>query len=1654
MRSMMRAGGKGTLLPAASPHVFLIRYFSMTKFPHRYRVLVFNWHEPYICLYAATAHRFDVVPPKGHPEKRWNQGFRPLPDNAVEVSWQQAEAGVRAGEYDLILCLTLRDVQAVQDWEVPRLFVMLNMIGTDTGLRGAEKQAYIERLQPLFREVDIAFISEKKRRDWGWEAPVVVSGIEPDDYAGYTGEWARVLRAGHMLKERDPMQGFGIQEEILGSDIPSSIVGVNPTLPESRPSQDWEDLKEQYRKHRVVLCTLAEAHEDGYNLAVLEAMATGMPVVSLANRSSPIVDGVNGFISADLQYLREKLRLLLADRELAAELGGRARETVREKFHIRDCAGQWNQVFADCIERWREKREGNGVPPAQPATGNGPGDGAALAAGPSDAVFAEGREEVRKEAELPAYYQNQRPEIAALIPAEARRVLEIGCAAGEMGGTLKQERPGVEVVGVEVDEDAARLARGKLDAVICGDIEGLEFLPYPAGYFDCITCGDVLEHLRDPEAALRKLLAYLHPAGCLVCSIPNIRHQSVLLDLLVNGRWQYRDEGLLDCTHLRFFTLTEIRALFERLGLQLAQVTASQSPVLPQMEPLYRAAAELGGDAEVLRQEARVIQYIFRAVPRETAHGPRISIVVPVFNQAEYTEQCLHALAASTEEELEYEVVVVDNGSTDWTTYLLHAFEGDLRVLRNDENLGFARANNQGAAGARGEYVVFLNNDTLPRPGWLRALVELADSDPQISAVGAKLLYPGTTQVQHAGLELRDGVPKHVHHGIEADDPRVDQVRDLDMVTGACMLVRRSVFAELDGFDTGYMNGVEDVDLCLRMRERGNRVVYCPTSVVEHHEGTSEGRFDQACDNLQRFTEKWQGRFDAAGRLQTAGDAKEETPPVFRGNWEGAFFVHSSLAHVNRELVLALLGSGRCELGLIPFEPHQFGVEEDPERLMAIAERLERPLAGEVDFHIRHRWPPDFSRPAAGRLVLIQPWEFGRIPQSWVQPLRENVDQVWAYTEHVRQCYLDSGIDPAQVQVVPLGVDTRNFRPGLEPLELPTDKRFKFLFVGGTLFRKGIDVLLEAYRTRFTPGDDVCLVIKDMGVQTFYSGHNAGELIRELREDPACPEIVYLTEDLPSTQIARLYAACDCLVHPYRGEGFGLPVAEAMACGLPVIVTAGGACDDFCSSENGYMIPALRRQVRYTEETAGSPWLLEPDGETLKCYLRQVIEEPERARELGQRGTERIQRDFTWEKAAERVVEVLEELVAHPGKGSAGMPLSPISAAERRGMAAIVLGGGETAAIQTLATALDAQVARYDVDLQAGASLGDQLEVIRQDSEGEFVVLMEQGTRCSVETWSQLLGTLRGHPDIALVSPCLPGETAGTGLEDSISLTSGCAIVRRTALETVEGFEPAFRTLAAVDEAARCCRHRGWRAVRVLGCFLESVPRKNGNEAEVEAERQAVRALEEGDCCKKAGNFDGAEKAYRRALEAKENYVEPIVVLGSLLMEAGRPQEAVEVIERLVQLDEQSFQAHNYLGLAQYQAQDWEGARQSFARALEAHPEYVETLVNLSVLEWGQENADRALDYLEQAAALEPGNRDVIVNTGLIQVQAGNAGAALELFRQYVQAHPGDVEVMGLLIDILVQTDQLEEARQVAERILEMQPRHAKARAIVESERG
>ena len=784
--------------------------------------------------------------------------------------------------------------------------------------------------------------------------------------------------------------------------------------------------------------------------------------------------------------------------------------------------------------------------------------------------------------------------LADLIASDSRRLCHMGCGGGELGRHLSETRPEIRVTGVALSVASASVAGDALEHVICApsgaDLSQLgELLRVAdgAGGFDVIIVSQIPDDI-GPGPVVRLLREHLQPGGMLLLTLRNPRFQDLVLDLLLGDDGEEESASRV-ATGLPI-SLSRARALVVELGLSAGEVQAVTTSLRPEMAPYLEATIAAGGDAEALRHQCTLISHVLCATsavdelrlsedpsygrvraavgtsidaalragvgvgsrqpgapepgaapsPTVNQETPKVSIVIPVCDQAAFTEKCLYAIAANTPgagsekgagPSLDYEVIVVDNGSTDWTMYLLHAMEGDIQVIGNDRNLGFARACNQGAAAARGEYVLFLNNDTVPRDGWLQPLVDVADGDPAVGVVGAKLLYPDSGTIQHAGLVVENGIPEHVFRGVEADDPRVSEARDLDMVTGACLLSRRALYEELGGMDTQYQNGVEDVDLCLRARDAGYRVVYCPESVVEHHEAVSEGRFDHVHDNVRRFEEKWGDRFDSAGvfhpRAHFPGSTVADVPPSkaggeapscatsLRGNWEGSFFLHSSLAYVNRELALALLETGQCDLGLIPFEPAQFGVEEDPVRFAALSERLNHPLTDGVDFHLRHRWPPDFAPTPSGRFILMQPWEFGRIPRAWVAPIQRQVDQVWAYTRYIRDCYVDSGIDPDLVSVVPLGVDPERFRPGLEPLFLPTEKKHKFLFVGGTLYRKGIDLLLDAYCGAFAPGDDVCLIIKDMGADTFYRNQNAGDRIRQVQADPGQPEIVYLTEDLP-----------------------------------------------------------------------------------------------------------------------------------------------------------------------------------------------------------------------------------------------------------------------------------------------------------------------------------------------------------------------------------------------------------------------------------------------------------------------------------------------------------------------------------------------------------
>lgn len=289
----------------------------------------------------------------------------------------------------------------------------------------------------------------------------------------------------------------------------------------------------------------------------------------------------------------------------------------------------------------------------------------------------------------------------------------------------------------------------------------------------------------------------------------------------------------------------------------LAVVTADGWTVARRDEPLMLLQGwEAGAEGAALR--------LGHASAASGSGGLAVSIIIPLFNKAEYTERCLQSIVEHTPEGT-YEVVLVDNASTDGTALLLQALEGDVQVITNPVNRGYAVACNQGAAAARGRHLLFLNNDTEVAHGWLPPLLR-AFEDPEVGAVGARLLFPDGT-IQHAGVELvldqREGRLAGVHrlYRQAADHPDAVQATDVEVVTGALMLVRRDAFSGAGGFDERYWNGNEDVDLCLSMRALDWRIRYEPDCCIVHHESVSgPERFSGTPENEALLTARWTSR--------------------------------------------------------------------------------------------------------------------------------------------------------------------------------------------------------------------------------------------------------------------------------------------------------------------------------------------------------------------------------------------------------------------------------------------------------------------------------------------------------------------------------------------------------------------------------------------------------------------------------------------------------------------------------------------------------------------------------------------------------------------------------------------------------------------------
>lgn len=253
---------------------------------------------------------------------------------------------------------------------------------------------------------------------------------------------------------------------------------------------------------------------------------------------------------------------------------------------------------------------------------------------------------------------------------------------------------------------------------------------------------------------------------------------------------------------------------------------------------------------------------LFEPFVLPTSKRPRVSIVIPVYNKIHYTVACLRSLVDHAGS-VPFEVIVVDDGSVDETERCLREIDG-LRSLRNRKNLGFVGSCNAGASAAKGEFVLFLNNDTVVTSGWLEALVETFAQVPDAGLVGARLVYPDGRLQEAGGIIFNDGSGWNYGRFGDPRDPRYCFRREVDYCSGAAILIRRELFEQLGQFDNRYAPAYyEDTDLAFAVRNAGYKVIYQPASTVIHFEGitagtdTGSGVKQYQVVNREKFLEKW-----------------------------------------------------------------------------------------------------------------------------------------------------------------------------------------------------------------------------------------------------------------------------------------------------------------------------------------------------------------------------------------------------------------------------------------------------------------------------------------------------------------------------------------------------------------------------------------------------------------------------------------------------------------------------------------------------------------------------------------------------------------------------------------------------------------------------
>ena len=369
--------------------------------------------------------------------------------------------------------------------------------------------------------------------------------------------------------------------------------------------------------------------------------------------------------------------------------------------------------------------------------------------------------------------------------------------------------------------------------------------------------------------------------------LPLARHQIAVrraadgVDLPGSPKWLLRPEAGFDLSLAKFFysaasasanvarrpedldeplTLT-LRVLDQLLNVRNSLHAEGSPPSGAGLQGFLVAAQPSDRTRELITK----VETEFTPIRFKAVENPLVSIVIPVYNEFRTTYNCLKSIAENLPK-CGFEIIIVDDGSSDESLFAGFVMSGAVRLIRNSKNEGFLRSCNAGAADARGKYLLFMSNRTLVRPKWLDELVSTFNNVPNVGIVGSKLLFESGLLQEAGGVIWRLGDGWHYGSQADPNDPRFCYLRDCDYVSGTALMLEKALFRKLNGFDESYVpEYYEDADICMRVRANGKRVVVQPVSEIVHLRGTSaeqdvqasaKGQYQQI--NQRKFYQRWQ----------------------------------------------------------------------------------------------------------------------------------------------------------------------------------------------------------------------------------------------------------------------------------------------------------------------------------------------------------------------------------------------------------------------------------------------------------------------------------------------------------------------------------------------------------------------------------------------------------------------------------------------------------------------------------------------------------------------------------------------------------------------------------------------------------------------------